>query len=220
MPDLTTLFLFAAAALSLNLTPGPDMLYVMARSLGQGPRAGIVSALGLSVGYGVHTLLAASGLAALLISAPAAFNAVKVAGALYLAFLGSMALRRSFQPDPAPETPTPTEAASALPPDEHKSWRDVFRQGALTSTLNPSIAIFFLAFLPQFVAPARGTVALQIVALGLVFVTTATTTHATIALLTGTAGNWLRRRPGAGRWQARFSGAVLLLLGLRVLLSG
>ena len=219
MPDLTTLILFAAAALSLNLTPGPDMLYVMARSLGQGPRAGIVSALGLSVGYGVHTLLAASGLAALLISAPAAFNAVKVAGALYLAFLGIMALRRSFQPDPAPESAAIAEEAATLPPDGHKGWRDVFRQGALTSTLNPSIAIFFLAFLPQFVAPARGTVALQIVALGLVFVTTATTTHTTIALLTGTAGNWLRRRPGAGRWQARFSGAVLLLLGLRVLLS-
>ena len=220
MPDLTTLILFAAAALSLNLTPGPDMLYVMARSLGQGPRAGIVSALGLSVGYGVHTLLAASGLAALLISAPAAFNAVKVAGALYLAFLGLLALRRSFQPNPAPETPISAEEAAVFPPAGHTGWREVFRQGALTSTLNPSIAIFFLAFLPQFVAPARGTVALQIVALGLVFVTTATTTHATIALLTGTAGNWLRRRPGAGRWQARISGAVLLLLGVRVLLSG
>jgi threonine/homoserine/homoserine lactone efflux protein len=221
MPDLTTLFLFAAAALSLNLTPGPDMLYVMARSLGQGPRAGIVSALGLSVGYGVHTLLAASGLAALLISAPAAFNAVKVAGALYLAFLGIQALRRSFQPEPTALETLPTSGeADAPPPTVRKGWRELFRQGALTSTLNPSIAIFFLAFLPQFVEPARGTVALQIVALGLVFVTTATTTHTTIALLTGTAGNWLRRRPGTGRWQARLSGAVLLLLGLRVLLSG
>ena len=115
MPDISTLFLFAAAALSLNVTPGPDMLYVMARSLGQGPRAGIVSALGLSVGYGVHTLLAASGLAALLISAPAAFYAVKVAGALYLAFLGIQALRRSFQPDPMPEPlPSGGEPAPAF----------------------------------------------------------------------------------------------------------
>jgi threonine/homoserine/homoserine lactone efflux protein len=218
MPDLSTLLLFAAAALSLNLTPGPDMLYVMARSLGRGPRAGIVSALGLSVGYLLHTLLAASGLAALLISAPAAFNAVKLAGALYLAFLGIQALRRSFQPEMAR---VPVDAvAEEVAPAASAGWRETFRQGALTSTLNPSIAIFFLAFLPQFVDPVRGAVALQIVVLGLVFNTTATTTHTTIALVTGTAGNWLRRRPGAGRWQARLSGAVLLLLGLRVLFSG
>ncbi|MBN2472012.1 MAG: LysE family transporter, partial [Anaerolineae bacterium] len=93
------------------------------------------------------------------------------------------------------------------------------RQGALTSTLNPSIAVFFLAFLPQFVDPARGPVIGQVVALGLLFNLTATTTHTIIALLAGAAGGWLRGKAGAGRWQRVFSGGVLVLLGARVLLQ-
>lgn len=215
MPDPATLLLFAAAALSLNVTPGPDMLYVIARSLGQGRRAGFVSALGLSLGYLAHTLLAASGLAALLVSFPAAYAAVRVAGALYLVYLGGRTIHASFAP------PTlPADDSDAPRPPADGRLRAVFRQGALTSTLNPSIAIFFLAFLPQFVDPARGAVALQIVILGLVFITTATTTHTAIALLTGTAGQWTRARPGAGRWQARLSGGLLVLLGVRVLLMG
>lgn len=213
MPDLTTLLLFITAALSLNLTPGPDMLYVMARSIGQGRRAGLVSALGLSIGYIVHTLAAASGLAALLLSAPLAFHAIRVLGAAYLAYLG---LRALLGRDAAEETP-PAEAPYTPP---EASLGQVFRQGALTSTLNPSIAVFFLAFLPQFVQPAQGTVFAQIVALGLVFNTTATTTHATIALLTGTAGDWLRQRRGSARTLRWFTGIMLIALGARVLLSG
>ncbi len=215
MPDPATLLLFAAAALSLNVTPGPDMLYVIARSLGQGRRAGIVSALGLSLGYLAHTLLAASGLAALLVSFPAAYAVVRLAGAIYLIYLGARTLHASF----TPQLPPADAPADPVPPAGSR-LRDTFRQGALTSTLNPSIAIFFLAFLPQFVDPARGVVALQIVSLGLVFITTATATQTTIALLTGTAGQWTRARPGAGRWQARLSGGLLVLLGVRVLLAG
>jgi len=211
MPDASTLLLFAATAISINLTPGPDMLYVIARSLGQGRRAGIVSALGLSAGYVVHTLLAASGLAALLASAPAAYDAVRVAGALYLISLGARALW------PRRDAPAPTAGVPAAPIASNAPWPEVFRQGALTSTLNPSIAIFFLAFLPGFVIPARGTVAGQVIALGLLFNATATATHTTIALLVGTVGDWLRRREDAARWQRRVSGAVLILLGLRVL---
>jgi len=211
MPDASTLLLFAATAISINLTPGPDMLYVIARSLGQGRRAGIVSALGLSAGYVVHTLLAASGLAALLASAPAAYDAVRVAGALYLIYLGVRALW------PRRDAPGRDAGVPTAPIASNAPWPEVFRQGALTSTLNPSIAIFFLAFLPGFVIPARGTVAGQVIALGLLFNATATATHATIALLVGTAGDWLRRREDVARWQRRFSGAVLILLGLRVL---
>ncbi len=211
MPEVSTLLLFAAAAISINLTPGPDMLYVIARSLGQGRRAGIVSALGLSIGYVVHTLLAASGLAALLASAPNAYHAIRIAGALYLIYLGVRALwPQRGAPDRRVEMP-----AAAIADDVR--WPAIFRQGTLTSTLNPSIAVFFLAFLPGFVDPARGTVAGQVIALGLLFNATATTTHTVIALLAGTAGDWLRRREGAGRWQRRFSAAVLILLGVRVL---
>ncbi len=210
MPELATLLLFAITALSVNVTPGPDMLYVIARSIGQGRQAGIVSALGLTIGYMVYTVLAASGLAALLMSSPAAFNAVKAVGAAYLVYLGVQTMR---------QTP-PTTPDSDLPAAANASLWGIFRQGALTSTLNPSIAIFFLAFLPQFVDPSRGTPMTQIIVLGLVFNTTATATHTTIALLTGTAGNWLRRREGAAKWQRRFSGLLLILLGARVFLQG
>lgn len=215
MPDLSTILLFALTALSLNVTPGPDMLYVVARSVEQGRRAGIISALGLSVGYLVHTLLAASGLAALLTASPAVFNGVKVIGAVYLVYLGLRTLLTQDAPPVAAESGA--EAPAAAPTNAAGA---VFRQGALTSTLNPSIAIFFLALLPQFVDAARGSVAGQIVILGLVFITTATTTHTAIALLTGTAGNWLRGRSSTARWQRRFSGGLLILLGARVLVQG
>lgn len=211
MPQLTTLVLFAAAALSVNFTPGPDMLYVIARSIGQGRLAGIVSALGLTVGYLLYTALAASGLAALLLSSPAAFNVVRLLGAVYLIYLGLRTIRQQ------PPGTDPEAADMPTGSHPHQPWPVIFRQGALTSTLNPSIAIFFLAFLPGFVEPERGAVVGQIIVLGLVFNTTATLTHTTIALLTGTAGNWLRQREGAGRWQRYFSGAVLILLGVRVL---
>lgn len=214
MPDPTTLLLFITAALSLNLTPGPDMLYVMARSIGQGRRAGLVSALGLSIGYVVHTLAAASGLAALLLSAPLAFHLIRVLGAVYLAYLG---LRTLLGRGTAGQTP-PADAAAPPPPET--SLGHIFRQGALTSTLNPSIAVFFLAFLPQFVQPTQGAVFAQIVVLGLVFNTTATTTHATIALLTGTAGDRLRQRRGSARYLRWFTGIMLIALGVRMLLSG
>lgn len=215
MPDGATLVLFAVAAISVNLTPGPDMLYVIARSLGVGRWAGIVSALGLSVGYVVHTGLAASGLAALLLSAPAAYRAIRVIGAAYLVFLGLRALRT--QPDQATALPShhpPAATQAAL------RWPEIFRQGALTSTLNPSIVVFFLAFLPQFVAPARGPVFSQVIVLGLLFNLTATLTHTVIALLAGTAGQFIRGRSGSGRWLRGFSGAILILLGARVLLGG
>ncbi len=220
MPALSTLLLFAAAAISVNLTPGPDMLYVVARSLGGGRWAGFVSALGLSVGYIVYTVLAALGLAQLLLAYPAAFNVVKIAGAAYLVYLGARTIRARQPvlppPDTATATTTPNPSVGPQLP-----LRRVFVQGALTSTLNPSIAVFFLAFLPQFVVPDRGAVFAQIVVLGLVFNTTATLTHTTIALLTGTAGDWLgRRQDGTARLQRWITGGLLIVLGARVLLTG
>ncbi len=208
VPDLPTLLAFIAAALSLNWTPGPDMLYVAARSVGQGRRAGFVSALGLSLGYVVHTLLAASGLAALLTASPAAYQVVRIVGGLYLAYLGVRAILSARR------------AADPAAPDRAQAT-GVFRQGFFTSALNPSVALFFLAFLPQFTDPARGAIAGQVVVLGLVFNTTATLTHTTVALLAGSAGDWLQgRHPGAARAQRWLTGGVLILLGARVLLGG
>ncbi|MBN2470099.1 MAG: LysE family translocator, partial [Anaerolineae bacterium] len=133
MPDAATLLLFAAAAISINLTPGPDMLYVIARSIGLGRRAGIISALGLSIGYVMHTGLAASGLAALLLSAPAAYRAIRIAGAAYLVYLGLRSLLPQRQ-RPAPDPLAAAEEAVPPPPEDGR-WPAIFRQGALTSTL-------------------------------------------------------------------------------------
>jgi threonine/homoserine/homoserine lactone efflux protein len=210
MPQGTTLLLFVTAALSINLTPGPDMLYVIARSIGQGRGAGVISALGLMVGYVVYTLLAATGLAALFDAVPVAYGVVRVLGAAYLTVLGVRTLRARSVDHPPDQA---VDSALAVGPPE--GWAGIFRQGALTSTLNPSIAVFFLAFLPQFIDPARPA-AIQIIVLGLVFTTTATLTHTVIALLTGTAGRWLRGRSGGG-WVRYLSGGVLILLGVRVL---
>lgn len=137
------LLVFLAAALALNVSPGPDMLYVISRSLEQGRRAGIVSALGIGAGTLAYTLTTAVGLSALLLSVPIAFDAIRYAGALYLAYLGlhmlfakGMRLQR-------------TKGDKSV----HMPLRDVFRQGVTTNMLNPKVALFFLAFLPQFRRP-------------------------------------------------------------------
>ena len=156
MVDLTSLALFMTATLALNLAPGPDMLYVSTRSLTQGRRAGVISALGIAAGSVVHTVLIASGLAALLRALPLAYEIVRFAGAAYLIWLGVQALRSKSGP------------VSGKPLDRASEWT-IFRQGAVTNILNPKVALFFLAFLPQFVDPQRGSVALQIVVLGCLF---------------------------------------------------
>src|SRR5688572_1579633 len=150
LPDTSTLLLFMTAALALNVTPGPDMLYVVARSVGEGRAAGVISSLGIAAGSLVHTLAVALGLAGLLRAVPLAFEIVKWVGAAYLIWLGVRALR----------TPGTTTERVAVAP---ASRRAIFGQGMLTNVLNPKVALFFLAFLPQFVDPERGTVALQII---------------------------------------------------------
>ncbi len=148
-----SLLIFLTATLALNLAPGPDMLYVSTRSLVQGRRAGIISALGIAAGSVVHTLLIASGLAALRHAVPIAYDIVRYAGAAYLIWLGMQALRWS----------SGVAASMSLRPASE--WA-IFRQGMITNLLNPKVALFFLAFLPQFTDPARGPVAMQIILLG------------------------------------------------------
>jgi len=196
---------FLLATLALNLAPGPDMTYVIARSVGQGRRAGIVSALGIAAGCLVHIAAAAAGVAVLLRAWPQGYAVIRLIGAAYLIYLGVGLWRRA-------------RAAGALTSIAPDTDLAIFRQGVVTNVLNPKVGLFFLAFLPQFVDPARGPVALQILALGLIFNTSGTFVNAGVAWLAGS----LRARieSGAGRtWFQRASGAVLIGLGVRLALA-
>jgi threonine/homoserine/homoserine lactone efflux protein len=205
MPDLATVLLFMAAGLALNVTPGPDMLYVATRSTAEGRRAGIVSALGIGAGTLVHVAALALGLSAALAAVPVAYDAVRWAGAAYLVWLGARALLR-----PAPALGEATIAPAPL--------GAVFRQGVVTNVLNPKVALFFLAFLPQFVDASRGSPVAQIVALGLLFDVQGTLVNLVVALAASRAGVALRRGRGA-RVLQRVTGGVFLLLGARLALA-
>lgn len=205
LPDTNTLLLFMTAALALNVTPGPDMLYVVARSVGDGRAAGVISSFGIAAGSLVHTLAVALGLAGLLRAVPIAFEIVKWAGAAYLIWLGVRALRRRGGPvDQVAVTPA--------------SRRTVFAQGMLTNLLNPKVALFFLAFLPQFVDPERGPVALQIISLGLLFNTSGTLVNILVAVLASGAGAWSRRQFGESVVLRRVTGVLFIGLGVRLAL--
>ena len=202
MPEKAAFFAFLIAAFALNLAPGPDMLYVIGRSVGQGRKAGIVSSLGVFVGCWVHILAAAFGIAALLRSSPVAFNAVRYAGAAYLIYLGLKMLAQK------------TNLASQQMKAE--SLTSIFRQGAITNVLNPKVAIFFLAFLPQFINAQRGSVVLQILVLGLIFNVGGTLVNLAVAYAGGTLGELLRRNESIARLQRRFTGLVFVGVGLRL----
>lgn len=202
MPDAATLALFAAAALALLVVPGPSVLFIVARSLHQGRRAGLVSALGVEAGGLVHVLAATVGVSALVLSSALLFSLVKWAGAAYLVYLGVRTLLARSQ--------APTEVA---PPREARLAR-IFWQGALVNALNPKTALFFLAFLPQFVDPARGSVALQTFTLGLFFLALATLTDGAYALLAGTVGRRLRGNALFARRQKYLTGGVYIALGV------
>src|SRR5687767_1213710 len=205
LPDTNTLLLFMTAALALNVTPGPDMLYVVARSVGEGRAAGIISSFGIAAGAIVHTLAVALGLAGLLRAVPLAFEIVKWVGAGYLIWLGVRALRTRAGPaDHVAVTPA--------------SKRTVFAQGMLTNLLNPKVALFFLAFLPQFVDPERGPVALQIISLGLLFNISGTLVNCLVAVLASGAGTWSRRQFGESAVLRRATGVLFIGLGVRLAL--
>jgi threonine/homoserine/homoserine lactone efflux protein len=204
--DLASLALFMTATLALNLAPGPDMLYVSTRSLTQGRRAGVISTLGIAAGAVVHTVAIASGLAALLRALPLAYEIVRFAGAAYLIWLGVQALRGKAGP------------TSGKPLERESEWA-VFRQGAITNILNPKVALFFLAFLPQFVDPARGSVALQIVVLGCLFNVSGTIVNIAVAYLAASAGRWLGARGHVERIFRWLTASVFIGLGLRLALG-
>ena len=173
-------WLFVPAAVLILLIPGPAVLYVVTRSVGQGRGAGLVSAVGLGVGNMVHVVAAALGLSAVVASSAVAFSAVKYVGAAYLIFIG---VRRLLEGD--------EDAGQERPP---KSLRRIFTQGIVVNVLNPKVALFFLAFLPQFVEPDRGHVTVQVLVLGLVFVAVGMMSDSCYALAGSGLGAALRRR--------------------------
>ncbi len=192
------MMVFVTAMLLLNITPGPDMLYVLARSRGQGRAAGIVSALGIGAGCFFHIFAVAFGLAGLLRTVPIAYQAVRYAGAAYLVWLGvRMLASRADRLE-----------ARRLPPA--RLWH-IFAQGVITNILNPKVALFFLAFLPQFIDPRRSAF-LQTISLGLLFDLSGTLVNVAVALAASSIGNVLRVR-------VRYvTGGVFLCLGLRLAL--
>jgi threonine/homoserine/homoserine lactone efflux protein len=201
MPDGTSLLAFVAAALVVLLIPGPGVLYVVARSISQGQRAGLVSVLGLSAGAFVHVVAATVGLSALLAASAAAFGVVKLLGAGYLIYLGIRALMSS-QPRADVEIPAP------------RSLRRLFVDGVIVSVLNPKVAVFFLAFLPHFADPLRGSVSTQMFVLGLLYCALAICTDGAYALLAGRLRHWMRGSMARGPLPRYASGAVYIGLGV------
>jgi threonine/homoserine/homoserine lactone efflux protein len=207
LPAPASLGLFVVAALLLLLTPGPAVLYIVTRSVGQGRRAGLVSVAGVHAGTFVHVAAAAAGLSAVLAASATAFGVVRYLGAAYLVYLGVRHLRA--------RAAAPSGAPPAL-----RSLGRAFVDGLVVNVLNPKTALFFLAFLPQFVSVSRGGAAGQIVALGGLFVLLGLVTDGLYALTAGTAARWLRARgalAAAGRW---IPGTMYIGLGLAAALSG
>lgn len=206
MLDPAQLPLFLLASLALLLTPGPAVLYIVARSLDQGRVAGLVSVLSIEVGNFIHVLAAALGLSALLLSSALAFNLVKALGAAYLIYLG---LRKIFS------SPATTEHG----PEQAQSLHQIFVQGVTVAVLNPKTALFFVAFLPQFVDPARGQVARQLLLLGCLFVGLACLSDGLYALLSSSAGNWFKKHRQFLLAEHYLAGLIYLGLGVTAALT-
>jgi len=207
LPDLPALALFFAASLILLVTPGPAVFYIVARSIDQGRVAGVVSTLGVAAGSCVHSLAAALGVSAILASSATAFTLVKLIGAGYLIYLG---IRKFLVPDPVE-----TDLAVA-----RSRLREIFAQGLVVNVLNPKTALFFLAFLPQFVDVSKGHVALQMILLGVMFAALGILSDGAYAIAAGIFGKWLKRHTGVLKAQRYFAGSVYLGLGVLTAATG
>lgn len=196
--------LFLAAGILLNLTPGPDTVYILGRSIAQGRDAGVASALGICAGSIFHTCAAALGLSAILATSALAFSAIKLLGGAYLVFLGVKML---------------LDRRKRLSLPSNFRWRTAgaaFRQGVLTNILNPKVALFFLAFLPQFIDPTSNSKIAAFLALGLTFVTTGTIWCLILAWSASSLSERLRRNETIAQWVSRTAGALFVFLGLRL----
>lgn len=205
MLGITDLWLFVAAGLLLNITPGPDMAYIMGRSAQLGARAGAVAALGITAGCFVHIAAAALGLSAILSTSAEAFFILKLVGAVYLVWVGISLLRHAGVSDAAA-----SNGRAAI------SLRGIFLQGFLTNALNPKVALFFLAFLPQFISAGAQSKALAFIVLGLIFCATGTVVCLMIAWFTARASAALSAGSVVRTWMERALGGLFVLLGIRL----
>jgi len=206
MPDPASLGVFSLASLALLVVPGPSVLYIVTRSISQGRMAGLASVLGVHVGTTFHIAAAALGLSALLMRSIAAFNVVKYAGAAYLIYLG---IRRLLD----------DESPIQHGPVKERPLSRIFRQGIVVNLLNPKTALFFLAFLPQFVDVQKGSVALQMLLLGSLFILLGLISDGTYALLSSFLGDRLRTSKTFARRERLFSGGIYVGLGVTAALS-
>ena len=208
MPHLATLFAFSLTALVLLLIPGPAVLYIVSQSVTHGRRAGVVATLGVHTGTMVHIAAAALGLSAILVSSSLAFAAVRFIGAAYLIYLGVRTL-----PD------RETGPVHAPLPHELRMSR-IYRQGALVNVTNPKTALFFFAFLPQFVDPHGAAVPEQIVVLGITFALLGLVTDSLYGLVAGSAARWMRGRTAVRSVQRWVTGCIFIGLGVATAVVG
>jgi threonine/homoserine/homoserine lactone efflux protein len=203
---ISTILLFLGASMALTIAPGPDNIFVVTQGISRGRKAAIVTAWGMCSGVTVHTLAAAAGISALFYSSALAFQTVKFAGAAYLLYLAWQALKEHGLLRLADPGEGPTTAA-------------LFRRGFMMNVLNPKVALFFLAFLPQFTTRDAGSIPVQMVALGLLFMGQALVIFSIIGFFSGSVGDWIQKRPRAGQWFSWLSAAIFAALGIRLALA-
>ena len=203
-----TLLIFLGASVALTVAPGPDNIFVVTQGLARGRRAAVVTAWGMCSGVTVHTLAAAAGISALFYSSALAFQIVKYAGAAYLLYLAWQALREQGLLQVAAADTANKPGLVAL-----------YRRGFIMNVLNPKVALFFLAFLPQFTVREAGNIPLQMALLGLIFMAQALVIFTVIGFCSGSVGGWIQRRPRAGNYFNWLAGAIFALLGLRLALA-
>jgi threonine/homoserine/homoserine lactone efflux protein len=203
----TTLLLLVAMTVLVCIVPGPDMLYIVSRSTRQGRSAGVASCLGIATGGLLQTMTVAFGISGVFLLVPMAYDLLKYGGAAYLVYLGVRFILNR-------------EGIEISSQKGKADLRKVFFQGSLTTLLNPKVALFYIAFLPQFVDPTRGRVALQLLILGLLFNVTSLAVDTSVALLASLLGNWLKRRSPVAKLIPWLTGSVLVGLGIRLAFSG
>lgn len=206
--DATTLALFSVSAFALIVVPGPAVFYIIARSVAQGSGAGVISALGIGLGATVHVAAAALGVSAVIMASATAFTVLKLVGAAYLIYLGIRAIRDRGSADDV------RTVAS------HHGWLRIFADGVVVNVFNPKVALFFVAFLPQFVDPGAGSVPVQMVVLGGLFVLIGILSDAVYAVLASSIARRVRGSPRTAQWRRWFSGSVYIGLGIGTALVG
>ena len=200
MPTIETLLAFSLVCIMLSFTPGPSILYIMARSISQGPRAGVAAAGGMALGGFFYVIVTALGLAAVLRAMPVAIVVVKVVGAFYLVYLGLQHFKESH-------IAAPEEKSKAM------AHGKIFRQSIIVELTNPKTALFFLAFLTQFVNPEQGSVGMQLAVLGVLNACITFCCDTIVAYTSGRIGVWLKQKPHMAVWQDRAAGSVMIFLG-------